>query len=352
MPAGDRRHRAVSARARPAGGHLAGVRLDRGAPAQRGDLQVQPERRRHAGRGARLQRPGRTGRQPRRVPPRRSGALDGRGSEAGAARRHLHGDLPGDLGRYAHRLRRPRVQPRPCGRRAEVHGCGPDRKEQERQGDRGRLRRGARPGLHHDRAAARRPGVRAGGLAARLRRGRGLRAGMAAGGARLRGAHAPAAGRRRRARRDRERARDPAAGRFGGGRVAVVVAEKHDPAEHLGKPLWRGVGPARDRLAGAGVPARRGAQATHALAVRPDRAVRRLPGGHAGAQRPREHPEPHRRVLPLRRPARARRERMGGRHRLPAAGAAGGHTPADGSAAQPPAGWPRSRASPRWRSRR
>ena len=113
--------RAAGVRPRPAARHLAGVGVARSPTQPRGgDLQVQPERRRHARRGARLQRPGRRGRQPRRLPPRRQRALDGRGAEAASARRHLHGDLPGDLGRHPHRLRRPGVQHRP--RRAPRRG--------------------------------------------------------------------------------------------------------------------------------------------------------------------------------------------------------------------------------------
>ena len=53
------------------------------------------------------------GRQRRRLPPGRQRALDGRRPAGAPAGRHLHGDLPRDLGRHAHRLRRPGVQHRP-----------------------------------------------------------------------------------------------------------------------------------------------------------------------------------------------------------------------------------------------
>ncbi len=78
--------------------------------------------------------------------------------------------LPGDLGRHAHRLRRPGVQHRPRRSRAEVHGRRPDRPQQQRRGHRDRLRRRARPRLPDDRAAARRSRVPAPRVAARVRR--------------------------------------------------------------------------------------------------------------------------------------------------------------------------------------
>ncbi len=68
-----------------------------------------------------------------------------------------------------------------------------------------------------------------------------------------------------------------------------------------------------------------------------DRRRRGLPGDHARAQRPREHPEPHRRLPPLRHPARARRERLGRRDRLPAARAGSRDPRARPSRAQPAA---------------
>ena len=52
-------------------GDLTPVRLDRANAAKRGDLQVQPGRRRDARRGPRLQRAGRRGRRPRRSPTRK-----------------------------------------------------------------------------------------------------------------------------------------------------------------------------------------------------------------------------------------------------------------------------------------
>ena len=146
----------------------------------------------------------------------------------------------------------------------------------------------------------------------------------------------------------RERARHPAAGRERRRRVAVGLAQRHGPRKHAGKPLREGVGSARDRLAGARVfcwqPAwrsraaratgrarmrRRRADAAAALGGTPPRwllvagrRVRGLSGGHARAIRPREHPEPDGRLLPLRRAACAGGERVGRGHRLPAARAA------------------------------
>ena len=231
--------------------------------------------------------------------PRRQRALDGRRAEVRAAGWHLHRHLPCDLGRHAHRLRRPRVQHRPRRRRAEVHGRRPDRSQQERQGHRDRLRFRARPRLPDDRAAARRPRVRARRLAAGIRRGGGRRAAMAGGLADLCQAHAITAGSRGRVGPPRERARHPAAGRERGRRVAVGVAEKHDPAKHPGKPLRRGVGTAGDRLAGAGRSADARQDAPTPRAARTDRALRGLPGDDSGAQRPREHPEPDGGVLSL-----------------------------------------------------
>ncbi len=137
----------------------------------------------------------------------------------------------------------------------------------------------------------------------------------------------PAAARGGRARSRRERARDPAAGGERSGRLAVVIAERHGHRKHDAQPLRRSVGRAGDRLAGARSPAARdlgaAGQAT-ALGPRPARPRLRLPGDHARAGRPREHPESDRDLLPVRRRARAGGERVGRRDRLPAAGAARG----------------------------
>ena len=66
----------------PAPRHQPAVRDDREGPAQRGHLQIQPAGWRHRGRGSRLQRPGQSGRQPRRLSPRRPSILDGGGAQA------------------------------------------------------------------------------------------------------------------------------------------------------------------------------------------------------------------------------------------------------------------------------
>ena len=83
----------------------------------------------------------------------------GVGPQAGAARRHLHRHLPGDLRRHPHRLRRPGLQHRPSRRRPQVHRRRADRAQQERQGHRDRLRDRSRPGLPHDRRADRWTGL-------------------------------------------------------------------------------------------------------------------------------------------------------------------------------------------------
>ena len=95
----------------------------------------------------------------------------------------------------------------------------------------------------------------------------------------------------------RERARHPAARRERSRRFAVGVPEKHGSPEHDRKPVRGGVGPASDRLVGAGSSADGGDGAPAPLAARTDRDRRSVPRGHARAQRPREHPEPDRRVL-------------------------------------------------------
>ena len=64
---------------------------------------------------------------------------------------------------------------------------------------------------------------------------------------------------------------------------------------------------------------------------------RRLSRCHAGALRPCERSEPDRGLLPLRRPARARRERLGRRDRLPAVRAAGRDPAARAFTTKPPA---------------
>ena len=162
------------------------------------------------------------------------------------------------------------------------------------------------------------PGLTA--LAAPRRAGPGL--------ARVRLAPAAIVRGRDRARRARERARRAVAGRERRGRVAVGFAERLDRRQHPGKPLRQGVGPACDRLgtarraaAGGGAMGRDAIPSceqtspdadTLALTPPPPRVVpraardrRRLPGDHPGVGRSREHRESRRRVLPLRRSARA-----------------------------------------------
>ena len=253
-----------------------------------------------------------------------------------------------------------------AGRRAEVHGRRPDRQEQERRGHRGRLRRRARPRLPLDRADARRPRVPA--------RSPGCPGLRAVAGAEPRW---PAASRAFAARLGRLFAVAIVLGVLvsvlgillqGASAAGVSLwsfAERLDPRKHARKPLRQGVGAARDRLGRArraarwrlraaasrdairacSRPRRRRRAARWRSTLAPARAGdpraardrRALPGDHAGAGRSREHPEPGRRVLPLRRAARARGERVGRRDRLPAARAARRDPPARARRAQPAA---------------
>ena len=231
-----------------------------------------------------------------------------------------------------------------AGAAPDVHRRGADRPQRERRGHEDRLRRRARARLPLDRADDRRARVPAVRLAARpaavagaeprwpaassafARRLRGLLAAaivlgliVSVLGVLLQGASAA-------------------------GRVAVVLAERHDHRKHARQPLrqvwgaraldwillarccWSRARSDRDvvRVLVPGDEARRGGAepAPAARDPRAARARRAVPRDHPGAGRPREHREPRRGVLPLRRPARARGQRVGRRDRMPAARAA------------------------------
>ena len=176
----------------------------------------------------------------------------GVGLEAEPSRRHLHGDLPGDLGRHPHRLRRPRLQPRArrCG--AEVHGRGSDLQKPKRRGDQTRLRRDACARLPIDRPDGRRarlPSLRlaAGDLGSH--RGRRAALGSLEG---FRAALWPPPGRGRRSRRLGQRPRVPPPGRKRRRRVAMGLAQGTDHQRHAAQPLRHRVGPAGHRLGSPG----------------------------------------------------------------------------------------------------
>ena len=250
-----------------------------------------------------------------------------------------------------------------AGRGAEVHRRRADRQEQERQGHRGRVRRRARPGLPHARADGRRACLPVLRVEPALQRVAGGEQRWSLASRAFAAAPRATVRRRDRARRARAacsacccRARARPACRCGASLKGSIINDTLDSR------FGDGLGPARHRLdrarrraaGGTGDASRRDPGA----AGRPDAAgqARRLGArsaarrcsrcsrsaaptwrctpalaGHASIESPR------RRVLPLRRAARARGERLGWRDRLPAARAAGGHAPARGPRAQPAA---------------
>ena len=164
------------------------------------------------------------GRQPRGRPPGRQRALDGCRVEVRAAGRDVYRDLPGDLGRHAHRLRRPRVQHRPRRRRAAGDRCGPDRPQQG--GKVTEVAFGLARGLDYLSIALFSAASRScSSPGCRDFRGGGPGGGMAGAASRMFAQALQRCSRRGRARRGRERAGHPASGRERGRRLALGVAK-------------------------------------------------------------------------------------------------------------------------------